>query len=340
MNHTLISDQILNYWKTSQRVKMSAAGWLSGNAPCCVHNGETRDTRGRGGFKTESNGSIFWHCFNCGFVTGYIPGHYISLKLKKLLSWIGVTDSDIRRLVLENIRLKNIINVDHYSQQNNDIFEKIEFETKSLPSGSKNLLDLLSNNQNNTTIINATEYLFNRKVDLNKYQFYWNTKATNESKDRIIIPFTYKNKIVGYAEHANFPSKVKYINHHQNGYVFNMDNQLANKKVVIVTEGVFDAMSLDCVAVLGNDINNTQAELISRLNKDIIVVPHWDHPGRKLIQNSIDYNWNVSFPIWSETCKDINEAVIKYGKLFVLKTIIDSVETNPVKIKLKAKGLR
>jgi hypothetical protein len=53
----------------------------------------------------------------------------------------------------------------------------------------------------------------------------------------------------------------------------------------------------------------------------------------------MDYGWSASFHVWQETCKDINEAVVKYGKLFVLKSIIDSKETSRLKIELMRKKL-
>ena len=58
-----------------------------------------------------------------------------------------------------------------------------------------------------------------------------------------------------------------------------------------------------------------------------------------MINNAIDYGWTVSFPVWLETCKDINEATVKYGKLFVLKSIIDAKETSRLKIELMRKKL-
>jgi hypothetical protein len=47
----------------------------------------------------------------------------------------------------------------------------------------------------------------------------------------------------------------------------------------------------------------------------------------------------VAFPVWAETSKDINEAVTRYGKLFVLKSILDSKETSRLKIELLRKRL-
>jgi hypothetical protein len=56
-----------------------------------------------------------------------------------------------------------------------------------------------------------------------------------------------------------------------------------------------------------------------------------------LIDRAIEAGWTVSFPVWQETCKDINEAVIKYGKLFVMKSILNAKQTSKLKIELYRK---
>ena len=68
-------------------------------------------------------------------------------------------------------------------------------------------------------------------------------------------------------------------------------------------------------------------------------MPDADKAGQKLVNRAIEAGWSVSFPIWMETCKDINEAVVKYGKLFVIKSILDAKETSKLKIELKKKKL-
>jgi hypothetical protein len=64
-----------------------------------------------------------------------------------------------------------------------------------------------------------------------------------------------------------------------------------------------------------------------------------DRAGTKLINDAIEYGWSVSFPVWQETCKDINYAVVKYGRLFVIKSILDAKETGKLKIELMRKKL-
>jgi len=98
-------------------------------------------------------------------------------------------------------------------------------------------------------------------------------------------------------------------------------------------------MSIDGVAVMHNECNETQADIIESLGKEVIVVADRDRAGAKMINNAIEYGWTVSYPVWLETCKDINEAVVKYGRLFVLKTILDSKQSSKLKIELMKKKL-
>jgi hypothetical protein len=107
-------------------------------------------------------------------------------------------------------------------------------------------------------------------------------------------------------------------------------------------------MSVDGVALNGSEISDTQIDQVDQLQREVIVVPDFDirtdsntgkkmWAGKKLIDRAVEAGWAVSFPVWAETCKDINEAVIKYGKLFVIKDILTGKETSRLKIELKKK---
>jgi DNA primase len=100
-------------------------------------------------------------------------------------------------------------------------------------------------------------------------------------------------------------------------------------------------MAVDGVAVLGNEVSEQQADIIDALGREVIVVADADKSGSKLVDAAVKYGWSVSFPVWQEdvNCKDISDAVVKYGKLFVLKTIIDSKESSKLKIELLKKRL-
>ena len=87
--------------------KQSNSGWISFNAPCCVHNGESADRRQRGGVKITEQGWSF-HCFNCQFTASFILGRNLSFKARKLLSWLNVPQQEIERINLESLRHRNV----------------------------------------------------------------------------------------------------------------------------------------------------------------------------------------------------------------------------------------
>jgi hypothetical protein len=343
--------EIANYtqqlWSTGRKLKKSQSGWLSSNAVCCIHNGDSQDTRGRGGLMVNGNGSVSWHCFNCQFKTSYTPGRPLSFKFRKLLRWLGGDLNEIQRLVIEALRIKDLIKPEEIEEEK----ESITFERRSLPAEAKSFwalaefYKLADNNNLPANFVHAVNYVVDRKIDCNRYDFYWTPEVEHKLAHRVIVPFKYKNEIVGYIARAiNDGIKPKYHSNHPADFVFNLDNQRPDNKFVIVCEGTFDAMSVDGVSVQSNEISEQQAELIEQLGKPVIFVPDFDKhtdkqgrevwPGYAAVEQAVEYGWSVSFPVWRETCKDINSAVQKYGKLFVLKAILDAQESNPLKIKL------
>ncbi len=324
------------------RRKTGQNGWISFNAPCCTHNGETADTRGRGGVKTN-NGQISYHCFNCGYTTSFIPGRHLSFRFRKLLSWLGADDLLVRRLVIEAVRLKDLVAPEELAKEP---IEEITYEARTLPEQARNVVELANfysiGDYNNVPaeLLAAIEYVHRRNINLSKYKFYWTPEEAYNLHRRIIIPYYYHNEIVGYTSRAIVDGiKPKYWSSHPADFVFNLDMQKPDSKFVIVCEGPFDAMSIDGVSVSGAEISDTQVEQIDRLQREVIVVPDTDRAGRKLVDRAIEAGWTVSFPIWQNDCKDINDAVIKYGKLFVLKTVLSARESSRLKIELKKKKL-
>ena len=324
------------------RKKTGQNGWTSFNAPCCTHNGETADTRGRGGIKTN-NGQVSYHCFNCGYTTSFIPGRHLTFKFRKLLAWLGADDLTIRRLVINAVRLRELVAPEELERVPE---EEIKYEARALPEQARNVIELASfysiGDYNNVPaeLLAAIEYVNRRGIDLNKYNFYWTPEEAYNLHRRIVIPYYYQSEIVGYTARAIADGvKPKYWSNYPTDFVFNLDQQQPDWKFVIVCEGPFDAISIDGVAVNGSEISETQVEQIDRLQREVIVVADADRAGQKLVDRAMEAGWTVSFPVWQETCKDINEAIIKFGKLFVLKSILAARETSRLRIELKKKKL-
>lgn len=342
-----VQDYTLSILPSKRR--RSQAGWLSFNAVCCHHNGDSADTRGRGGCITNPDGGVSYHCFNCQFKTSYQPGRPLSFKFRKLLNWLGADPTEVKRLVIEAIRVKELIRPEDIRAPE----EEIVFEARSLPQEAQSFLALaefykLAEYQSTPKLFtDAVHYALDRKIDTIKYDLYWTPEIEHKLNHRVIVPFVYKGQIVGYTARATVDGiKPKYHSNHPANFVFNMDNQLPTSKFVLVVEGPFDAMSIDGVSVQTNEISEQQAEIIEGLGREVIYVPDFDQhlnkqgrpvwPGLAAVEQAIEYGWSVSFPVWRETCKDVNAAVIKYGKLFVMKAILEGKESNSLKIKLIA----
>ena len=153
----------------------------------------------------------------------------------------------------------------------------------------------------------------------------------------MIIPFYYQNRIVGYTARRITDGKPKYISEQQPGYVFNLDQQTVNKKFVIAVEGPIDAICIGGVALTSAEIGAGQQALLNRLQREVIVLPDRDQAGIKLAEQALEFGWSVSFPEWGEDVKDVNDAVKKYGRIYTLWSIIDSKESNSLKIQLRMK---
>lgn len=351
---SLISDFIKSILPAKK--KTNSTGWISFNAPCCPHNGETADTRGRGGLTTNTDGSVSYHCFNCGFKASYQPGRHLTFKFRKLLSWLGAGEQDIKRLVIEAIRIRELVNPEEITVKPE---EKIEFKVRTLPADATTLDEL----QTFFVLVDGdydklpplsfekARYVIDRKIDLNTYQFYISDAKEHSLDRRVIIPCYWQHKLIGYTARAVVNGVTpKYHNNYESDYVFNTDMQVHDNAFVLAMEGPFDAMAVDGVAVLGNHISEQQADIIDSLGKEVIVVPDFDMgidektgkfkwTGEALIEQAIELGWSVSFPVWLETCKDVSSAVEKYGKLFVIKCILDAKETSRLKIELMRKKL-
>ena len=308
------------------RRKTTPSGWVSFNAVCCHHNGEKADTRQRGGIML--NEGFSYHCFNCGFKASWQPGRKISAKFKRLLKWINVSDELITKCSIEAMRIEE---VEGYTSERLD---QITFIDKALPRGSEPITSYLDNVPDE--LVPVLAYLQSRNLYLEDYDFHW----TDEEgfTNRLIIPFRYQGRIVGYTARKITEGKPKYISEQQPGYVFNLDRQLVDRKYVFVVEGPIDAISIDGVALTSAEINQTQRKLIEQLGKQIVVVPDRDQPGYRLVEQALEFGWGLSFPEWPEGVKDINEAQQQLGRLAALYLIVQGIETNQLKQQLRARA--
>lgn len=311
------------------RRKQTASGWISFNAVCCQHNGNTLDRRQRGGIKPSDQGWSY-HCFNCGYTASFIIGRNVSFKARKLLGWLGVSQEEIERINLESLKHRNVNGILQDRQRTIDALANVNFPERDLPIGSYVIAEH-----------NSEHWQFLQRRQAPKhYPFMMQDDGDREdSRSSVIIPFTYNNSVVGYTQRFLDDRTPKYINAMPSNYVFGTDLQQDNWQIAIVVEGIFDALSIDGLAVMHNTVSDTQAQLIRRLGKEVIVVPDQDAAGMTLVDRAIELGWSVSMPEWPEDCKDVNDAVVRLGKLTTLLTIMQHRESSRIKIEMRKKQL-
>ena len=313
------------------RAKSSPSGWTSFNAHCCQHRGHSPDTRKRAGIRFDGDGVIY-NCFNCKFTTGWQPGSTIGEKMKTLCRWLGASEDTIKELVFEAMRTEG----DDYRPEHQEI--KLEFTDKQLPEGAMPLLEWLDaklTTEEEQKLVEVVEYVVSRGYDPTSENFYWSPAPGYV--DRVIIPFRWQGRIVGNTARKVTAGKPKYLSDQHPHFVFNFDQQKENQKYIFVCEGPFDALAIDGVALLTNEIAEQQSRIINSLGAEVIVIPDQDRAGLVLYDRAAELGWSVAIPNWDADVKDVADAVYRYGKLFVLVDAIKTAQQGQIKINMAKK---
>jgi len=311
--------------------KTTPSGWTSFDAVCCHQNGSSRDTRKRGGILVNPDGGFQYHCFNCNFKAGWSPGKLLSKNSKNLFKWVGMSDSDIGKLNLIALKVKD----DQPVLKTPLNFTLVE---KPLPDDCLPINTWIAEGCQDPELLDVISYLVDeRKMGWDWYNWHWS--AANGYRDRAILPFYHNGKIVGYTGRKIKEGKPKYLTDAQPGYVFNLDAQTNDRKYVIVVEGQFDAVAIEGCAVMHNDPNDTQIMRLNTLGREVIVVPDKDRPGAKLVRAAIKNGWSASLPPWEDDVKDVADAVKRYGRLYTLTTILHYKVQGEINLHLLEKKL-
>lgn len=315
------------------RTRATPSGWSVFNAPCCHHRGHKQDKRKRAGVRFDNG--IVYNCFNCKFSTGWQPGSPLGEKMKILCRWLGASDDTVKDMIFEALKSESP------EYRPTEIRTEAKFGERDLPKGSLALkewiaADLPEDLENKLALV--VSYIIDRGFDPMSDDFYW-SPAEDGYDSRVLIPFRFKGKIVGHTARKVDQGKPKYLSHQDPNYVFNFDRQTEDQKYILVTEGPFDALAVNGVAVLTNEVSDQQAHLINSLDAEKIVIPDQDRAGLRLFDRAVELGWSVASPTWDTDVKDCADAVNRYGKLFVVVDAIKTASKGAIKINMAKKKL-
>lgn len=283
----------------------------------------------RGGIKFDGEYNWSYHCFNCNFKCGFTLGKQLSKNVKQFLAWCGVDDIQINKWNLESLQNKDLLDIIFTKKKK----IKVKFKETTLPD---NVEMIIPNNPEHKKYV---DYLESRKIGIYDYPFLITPNDEGRNSNRILIPYTFEDKIVGHISRYLDNRIPKFIKEQQIGYVFGYDLQKPEYEVCLVFEGIFDALALNGCALTHETISDEQAEILRRLNRRIIVVPDMDKTGLGIIDRALELGFQVSIPDWGEGIKDANDAVLKYGKLPTLLSILQNATNSKIKLEMMRKKI-
>ncbi len=319
--------------------RRSATSFANFRCPICL------DYKPRCGIKRDTRIGI--SCFNCGFNTGYRVGDPIYKKMGEFLRGIGVNDLDLKKLTLHARAIKRAIE-DSPSAEITATMNTFEpnFPKMDLPEGALTLGEWADLGCRDADYLATVEYALSRGDVLMQYgDFRWS--PVEKYSRRLIIPFKWRDEIVGYTARAIEDDPNKYLNFMPSSYLFNNACLDSKRDFALVIEGPLDALAIDGVSPLGSKLNENQATWLKASGKRIIVVADRDKAGDKMVTLARQHGFAVSFPAlkansidwWDEDIKDCDEAVKRHGRLYTLKSILESATTNATEIEVKRRYL-
>lgn len=332
--------------------RTSNTNFININCPMCASRGESIDRKQRCGVKRSEQG-IGVYCFNCGFKTRFVLGQTLSMGMRKFLEGVGVSSTEVKRINYRALQLGKMIMGNAEAAQALPMMFRPSFSPKSLPPQSKSLATWAAEGCDDPDFADAATYIFGRGDAIAmSTEFFWTPDKKDDMNRRIILPFEHSGEVVGYTARLideATPSKPRYHSDVPSNFIFNNRLLTGQTKYIILVEGPFDALACNGIATLGAKISDEQAHWINASGKTVVVLPDRDKQGQRMIDLAVHHGWQVSFPKlkdgsgraswWDRDVKDAADASKCYGKMYTVRSIIESSTANKMQIAIQQKLL-
>jgi hypothetical protein len=302
--------------------------------PCyCEHCGDGKRTKGPRGGWLFTEDATFYNCFNQGCEGSYaIDRQYpLSKDMADILDSFGVPMKEYKMMQLMSGKSKP-------TASGTPTIRRTPITALKVPPHFYLLSEATDDNMVATK---AKDFLASRKIDWRKHPYYLSTGIAGKDEGprdaaiakslagRLIIPaFRGEDMIYYQARALDDGAKTKYLSPDapRSNIIFGMDLLYENPKApLFVTEGFFDAHLLCGVAVLENKLYSQQIEILNRSPRKKVIVPDRKGDSKKLAEAAVSVGYGISAPNWGDA-KDVNEAVCRYGRLYVAKSVMDNIK--------------
>lgn len=300
------------------------------------------DYKVRAGIRVSST-SIGFNCFNCGRKGSYEDGDcLIPRVLIDVYEALGGLPHDLNMLKLKLLRSEgegeSEVRVDGVNVFRSPPPLKVPKEFVTLESGLK---------RGEPQAVAVARYLLDtRSIILDPATVYVaiTTKRSSPWLNRVILPTVMWGKIVAFSgRDITGTSPQKYYTDGAKGRaIYNFDiTKSYPSRPLFVTEGQFDALRIDGVAVMGNTLSPHQIHWLSSVPRRKVVVPDRGKSGIGLAHQALALGWDVALPDIG-SCKDLDNAVVQYGKLYCIEQLLSTITNGEAaleKVKLYCNGM-
>ena len=290
-----------------------ASGWHA--IRCMVCN----DHSPRGAFRFDDD-KTGYNCFNCGARFAYTEGKgNLSNAAKEILEKFGISREDLRRITstlftpktdVENITLDDIKRPKLFTPE-------VAFPDRCYALLSTEHEDIQEP---------ILEYLLNRNIDPSRTKFYFSLNP--KFARRVIIPYWRDGKLIYWqARHIDSGVKPRYMNCTvaKDAVLYGYDRLTDyDESPLFVTEGVFDAILVNGIAIMSADLNASKIEILKRTRRRLIFIRDRDARGDKLSQIVINNGWEITTV--DKRAGDVNDSINRFGAAYTALSLIRNAQ--------------
>lgn len=285
--------------------RQSATGFYEIDCPVCASIGKKR----QGGFKIEPD-KVVYNCFSasCDATCVFEQGEPLSKRFKALMAIFGVK-------IPADLRVKkSTVQQQIERELAGSLYEKHSYKEMKIPD---DWVPLEPKNEY------WWDYFEGRRCNPEDILMV----KSGVYRGSAAIPMYYYNKVIGF-QIATLTGAAKYLTHTDENDHLLMINRGVIKSKVILVEGILDALCFPMsVGTLRGSISKEQAYHLR--GRDVSVLPD-RHSGEKMLNQAKQYGWKVIVPPWNNV-GDLNDCVVKYGKLVTARMIMEHTYTDHVK---------
>jgi len=292
--------------------RQNAAGWHAVRCAVCHDHSE------RAAFKFDS---IYAgaSCFNCGIKFRYEEGSgKLSRDAKLILQAFGITTQELDKITssafFNKAPVEKDITVESLKPKLQLFTPVIELPPKSHLLGSPFSEELQ---------VPLIEYITGRALDPLELNAHFS--LDKKFLGRVILPCMRDGKVIYWQARTviSGDTRARYLSPpvNKDAVMWGYDNiWRRSDEPLFITEGIFDAASINGVALLGSTLNEAKLEVLNKCKRRKIVVVDRDSNGGALAVLALQNGWEITFP--PKGVEDVNGSVRKFGRLVTIWTLL------------------